>query len=874
MILVPPDLCLAPPTLAVVPFLVGPLQALLALLPVILAALIGALGALFKPRTVGLFFKLLWRQKIAVAVIAVAVVAINRGLSHWPASSGGGEALVAADARPWPGFRGGPERRGWQPGAPDPTSPALHWTYRPANDAAIFSSPAVVGDHVFFATARVSVFDKKGSGELICLDARDGREIWRGKLPGMRATFSSPAVVGDHVVIGEGLHETRDARVSVFDRRDGGLRWTAHTGSHAESSPVVADGRVFAGAGRDGYRAFDLEPDADGRPRLLWHAPGERYMDASGSPNVHDGRVFVPMGRWGGHGLACLDADDGAERWRVTTPYPVFSGPTLVPDRGLVLIGMGNGNFVQTAEQALPGELAFLRARGASEAELAEATRALGPAGEVWAIDLESGTVRWKFAAGRTVLGQVVAGDDAVYFGSRDGHLYRLGYDGRELARWDARAPIVASPALGEAHVYVVTAAGILYGLDARSLRVVWEMPLQTQAVAAGDLFISSPVVAHGRIYVGTPRSGLLAIGTPVPPPTPLWRGARGGPGGDGRLDASAAPEHIEVAGFQAWAIPGTDAPVVLAGPVALHETAAFVPLRGGETLGLAHWPDDATPSWFAPIGGSEVLDTATDGARVFVSTGLRVLALDAATGAVLWTRPIAPHAAGRLLLTRDALFLANDRLEALDPADGRRRWVADHDDHPIAAPDARDGRLVVVSRSTLRLLDAETGRTLWSRPLAAEQDAAVASVCFAGPATLLAAAGRDVRVFSEIDGALLWEVRLPAPLADAPVLRGERAVAVRDTAGRLAVLDLADGRELAVFTDTATAPLVDDTALHFMSRRGFSRATDGGGRPANWLRWEEDDWGAPTAPTVLRGGSVFFPTEQGWLRATARTSR
>src|SRR5208283_571452 len=195
----------------------------------------------------------------------------------------------------------------------------------------------------------------------------------------------------------------------------------------------------------------------EGRAVVLWHAATERCPDADTSPAVHDGRVVVGCGMHG-NAICCLDADNGAELWRVATPYPVFGAPTLVGGR--VVVGMGNGNFVESAEEVKRKELDKLKQQGKTAAELAAAEKTLGPAGEVWCLDEKTGQVLWKFAAGDVVLGAVAAGEDRFFFAARDGYVYAVSTAGKELGRWNAHAPIVASPALSGGYVYVVTETG------------------------------------------------------------------------------------------------------------------------------------------------------------------------------------------------------------------------------------------------------------------------------------------------------------------------------------------------------------------------------------------------------------------------------
>ena len=89
-----------------------------------------------------------------------------------------------------------------------------------------------------------------------------------------------------------------------------------------------ADGKVYVGAGDDGYYCLSLEPEAPGKPRLIWHLPGEDYPDAETSLAVHNGKVYAGLG-FGGKALCVLDAGSGKELKRVPLKYPAFSPPTI-----------------------------------------------------------------------------------------------------------------------------------------------------------------------------------------------------------------------------------------------------------------------------------------------------------------------------------------------------------------------------------------------------------------------------------------------------------------------------------------------------------------------------------------------------------------
>src|SRR5436305_9764465 len=109
-------------TCAVVPVLIGPLQILLTILPGLIVAALSALISLMHPRAVLNGLKILWRQKLQVAVVVVLVVGIVYG-AGWLWRTFGPQPIAAAavGGGDWPTARGSAQRRGAVPGAPAPT---------------------------------------------------------------------------------------------------------------------------------------------------------------------------------------------------------------------------------------------------------------------------------------------------------------------------------------------------------------------------------------------------------------------------------------------------------------------------------------------------------------------------------------------------------------------------------------------------------------------------------------------------------------------------------------------------------------------------------------------------------------------------------
>jgi len=671
----------------VVPVLVGPLQVLLTILPGLLLAFAGGLFALFKPSGLKNALLLLWRQKIAIACVAVIGLGLYFGARQlWPRGEAG---IVMTEQRSgeWTTTRFDLHRCGVVPGSASPSRKQLNWAFRRGSEG-FFATPAVVGNRVYIASAQLGI---SKSGQIYCLDADTGNVVWANAPPDYRPTFSSPVIAGDYLVCGEGLHDTRDARVVCLDLREQGkVVWTFTTNNHVECTPVVANGRVYVGAGDDGFYCLDLKPGPDGQAVMHWHKPTEDYPDAETSLAVHDGKVYAGLGNEG-EGLRVLDAVTGAELHRLKMPYPVFS-PAAISD-GKLYIGMGNGDYVKTGE-----------------------------GGEVRCLDLKTMKTDWSFDLPQTVLGAVAVKEDKLYFGCCDGQVYCLSKAGRLLRKFNTYAAIKTSPAVTDQHVFVVNDKGRLYALDRHTLESAWEFPL-----GSDGLFISSPVVARGHVYVGTQSDGLLCVGKPASTKqTPHWFAPHGGPGVAGNNDSTPLPDEGEIH----WLDPSLGKQSAVA-PFAIWEKHVIVP-RSGAERGLACLPleKDARqppqPVWtFATVDGVESQPVIVGNTVACVDgkpgASLRSLYLvDRLTGKEMNRLPVLHEASGILTATPHQ-FLVQDHAQRLTSFDerGHQQWSATVG--KLACPPSANDALIIVAAekpNEIIALDRATGAELWRQSL------------------------------------------------------------------------------------------------------------------------------------------------------------
>jgi outer membrane protein assembly factor BamB len=198
----------------------------------------------------------------------------------------------------------------------------------------------------------------------------------------------------------------------------------------------------------------------------------------------------------------------------------------------------------------------------------------------------------------------------------------------------------------------------------------------------------------------------------------------------------------------------------------------------------------------------------ALDGSRVYFEDGNSLVALDAATGAFAWVRPVrhaAAPAAAKLLVRDGRLFMAEvDSIMAVSTADGHTLWNVHPQFQPLAVP-ALDATTLYVGEFDTPLvvaLDAGTGASRWSVNVGAAwpYGGQVRGLTL-GADTLYVSAVRFANALHGItDGALiaisasdgheLWRLETQGGshgYLDAPIVSDTRVV-VNDEAGLAAV--------------------------------------------------------------------------------------
>ncbi len=353
--------------------------------------------------------------------------------------------------------------------------------------------------------------------------------------------------------------------------------------------------------------------------------------------------------------------------------------------------------------------------------------------GVAWSTNIGDGASRRM-----RITADPVAADGRVFTLDAHSTVTATGRDGRILWQTDIRPGWagrgIASGgglALGAGRLFVTSAYGALMALDPASGDVIWSKRFEAPLTAP-------PAVAEGRVFVvGTDGTG--------------WA-----------IDAGT--------GQVQWQLPGVPASAGMvggAGP-AVAGGRAILPFATGDVVGVA--AATGVQSWRSRVAGQRlgrtgalVSDIAGDpvvvDGTVFVGNRSgRLMALDAATGAVRWS--VREGAFGPVWPAGDSLFMISDRGELL-------------------RLQARDGA---------RVWGVELGHFLPARERRRAETVAHFGPVLAGGRLIVASSDGLLRSFDPASGALLSETALPGPAASRPVVV-ERTLYLVTRDGRLHAL-------------------------------------------------------------------------------------
>jgi outer membrane protein assembly factor BamB len=429
---------------------------------------------------------------------------------------------------PWTTYRGNPQRSGNTDGKPGPAMPKVLWALKSTDH--FIASPVPAGDKLIVSAIgglnvpSVFALPLDGKGKVA--------QLWLRTTPYLTMpTVSSPALLGERLVLGDGMHQSNGAFLHCWQLADGEPIWQLRLPGelvHLEGSPTVANQRVFIGGGAAGVLCVDPErlmlegkamtqaeiskllaarwqamlqryeqekkadpdfaipPSKDQLPRpsptIVWQQGKDRWhVDAPVNVQgelVLVGSAFLDKEKVGDRALFALKATDGKQVWRQPLKYNPWGGPSVA--NGIVVVA---GSTIAYDTKALKGAK-----------------------GNISAFDLATGTPKWSKDLPGGVLGSVAIADGLVVAAATDGKV--RGFDlatGDRRFVYEAKTPCFAPPAVVGKVAYVGDLLGVVHAIDTTTGAAVWTLDLgKDPATAAPGMIYGGPVVHGGRIYVAT----------------------------------------------------------------------------------------------------------------------------------------------------------------------------------------------------------------------------------------------------------------------------------------------------------------------------------------------------------------------------------
>ncbi|MBA2609458.1 MAG: PQQ-like beta-propeller repeat protein [Actinobacteria bacterium] len=239
--------------------------------------------------------------------------------------------------------------------------------------------------------------------------------------------------------------------------------------------------------------------------------------------------------------------------------------------------------------------------------------------------------------------------------------------------------------------------------------------------------------------------------------------------------------------------------PVEVVGLPSVDEQGVVVTAGESQTIALS---PNGDVLWTTAVAGALVNAPRLDSDLVLVAAKRAVVALNRASGAVVWSAPTAAdgeddNRANEPVVAGDTVVATTEsgRAYGLDRATGAIVWSVELSTASTAEPAAGDGVVVVVGIAQWRALDPVNGATIWSGDLGPYGTSS--PVVYADGARSLAAVATDEKVIA-VDahsGEAVWQADADqSELFQVPTVTADHELLVPDHWGRLAAFDAHDG--------------------------------------------------------------------------------
>jgi outer membrane protein assembly factor BamB len=345
----------------------------------------------------------------------------------------------------------------------------------------------------------------------------------------------------------------------------------------------------------------------------------------------------------------------------------------------------------------------------------------------VYAVD----GVKFTFDTGGPIRSTPAIIDGVLYVGSADGNFYAVdAKSGAERWRFKTGGGISSSPAVSGGNAFFSSRDGFLYAVDTRTGRQRWRLPLGKDLGERNywDYYLSSPVVAGQTLFIGAGNGHVRAVDIrngKVRWSFPTSARVRATPAVSGDNVVFATMDgHVYAVGAkdgaQRWKFAtqgagnkfednGNDTTSVSASP-SVSDGIVTVGGRDGFAYGI-NLADGSLRWKITHDGSSWILATAIADGTAYIASGsaMIVQAVDLKSGVEKWRHKTGGAVFSSLTIAGDVLYFADlgGNIEAIDKATGARRWIYSLPDRVFSTPVVADGVVYCgADNGTLTALD------------------------------------------------------------------------------------------------------------------------------------------------------------------------
>jgi len=320
--------------------------------------------------------------------------------------------------------------------------------------------------------------------------------------------------------------------------------WTARIAGNSSrrrlaSAPVVGGGTLFVVDTEGTVRAFDAATGASRWTHTIEVVKDLQPANFGGGASFFDGRVYATSGAGD---VIALDANTGAEVWRVKPGGPLRGAPTIAfntvyvmtQDNQIYALSNTDGSLLwqETAASAASGVFGVAAPAAGQGTVIAGSSQ-----GEVVAYRYENGRNLWSDALARTSIstqvGTLTDVDADPIIDS--GRVYALGQGGRMAAYelvtgqriWELSLAGISTPAVVGEWAFTLTDDSRLLAIARSTGKVRWMTQLahwKNPRKKSGPIFWTGPVLASNRLWVASSEGEVQSVDVTTGEPAPFTK--------------------------------------------------------------------------------------------------------------------------------------------------------------------------------------------------------------------------------------------------------------------------------------------------------------------------------------------------------------